>query len=119
MDSCRSFVRAVLVAGLLPALCVGAWASPAPKATGRPTAHQVHRAIVTCGEAPFYNWPTSSGAPYLSIYPAARSGDVFDVIGDGTLTYNALTLYETTIDVVEPFGYGKHYWISARCVNAG
>jgi hypothetical protein len=75
--------------------------------------------IVVCEPAFFYVWPDRSSAPTRTAYPPARIGDGFDVIGDGTLAYVGLTLYETTIDVYSPFGAGKHYWVSTECVNAG
>ena len=102
--------------------------SPAPSAasssspagsSARPTQTQVHRGIVVCEPAFFYVWPDRSSAPTRTAYPPARIGDGFDVIGDGTLAYVGLTLYETTIDVYSPFGAGKHYWVSTECVNAG
>ena len=92
---------------------------PGNPSSGRPGKDDIHRAIVTCKNAPFYVWPDRSSAPSISGYPPAQLSDSFNVIGDGTLTYGTLTLYETTIDVVFPFGAGKHYWISAACVNAG
>ncbi len=100
--------------------------SPTPSATrsassgARPSESQIHRAIVVCEPAFFYTWPDRNSAPSRTAYPPGRVGDAFDVIGDGTLGYVGLTLYETTIDVYSPFGSrGKHYWISAECVNAG
>jgi hypothetical protein len=30
-----------------------------------------------------------------------------------------MVLYETAIDVVDPWGAGKHYYVPASCVNAG
>ncbi|GAC1492753.1 MAG: hypothetical protein NVS1B2_06380 [Vulcanimicrobiaceae bacterium] len=87
-------------------------------ATARPASRAVHRAVVTCDFAPFYVWPDRSSAPTGTAYPPARRGEGFDVIGDGTLAYGALTLYETTIDVFQPFGAGQHYWIPAACINA-
>jgi len=105
------------------ALVLALVASVAPASarsdSARPAEGEVHRAIVTCERAPFYVWPDRSSAPHTTSYLPARLADSFNVIGDGTLAVNALTLYETTIDVVEPFGAGKHYWISAACVNAG
>ncbi len=91
--------------------------SAAPARTDR--AHRVHLAIVTCEGAPFYSWPDHSIVPSGSTYPPGRMGDAFHVIGDGTLATNGMTLYETTIDVVQPYGVGKHYYVSAYCVNAG
>ena len=100
--------------------------TPSPSATAaarpssaRPGSREIHRAIVTCDRAPFYVWPDRSSAPSVSGYPGARPFESFEVIGDGTLAYGGLTLYETTIDVFSPYGAGKHYWISAACVNAG
>ncbi|GAC1300110.1 MAG: hypothetical protein NVSMB19_06060 [Vulcanimicrobiaceae bacterium] len=97
--------------------------SPAPRATYAAAADEragrVHLAIVTCDPAPFYSWPDHNIVPSGSSYPPGRVGDAFHVVGDGTLATNGMTLYETTIDVVAPYGYGKHYYISAFCVNAG
>jgi hypothetical protein len=88
--------------------------SPVPKSASP----RVHRAIVDCNTAVFYNWPASDSAPSPSSYPPARMGDGFDVLGDAQVSYGGLVLYETTIDVVHPWGEGVHYWIAARCVNA-
>ncbi len=126
-----AFAATLLVAAS-PAASASPDASPAPSSSpapsptaaaqrenARPAPGQVHRAIVTCLRAPFYVWPDRSSAPRGTAYPPARLADGFEVLGDGTLAYGGLTLYETTIDVVQPFGVGKHYWISADCVNAG
>lgn len=103
-----------------PSPAPSAASSPSPdRSSARPTPTQVHRGIVVCEPAPFYVWPERSSAPTQSGYPPARIGDGFDVIGDGTLGYVGLTLYETTIEVYSPFGAGKHYWISTECLNAG
>ena len=90
--------------------------SPAPTDT---RATRVHLGIVSCEGAPLYSWPDRSSVPSGSTYPPARLGDAIDVIGDGTLANNGMTLYETTIDVLHPYGTGKHYYISASCINAG
>jgi hypothetical protein len=82
-------------------------------------ARRVHLGIVTCEGAPFYSWPDRSVIPFGTTYPPARAAEAINVIGDGTLATNGMTLYETTIDVVQPYGVGKHYYISAYCVNAG
>ncbi|MBD5655108.1 MAG: hypothetical protein IAI50_07985 [Candidatus Eremiobacteraeota bacterium] len=79
---------------------------------------RLHRAIVDCDYATFYNWPARDVAPSPSSYPSARMGDGFDVLGDAHVSDDGLVLYETTIDVVHPWGDGVHYWIAARCVNA-
>lgn len=100
-------------AGAAPA----ASASPATPKPDR--ALRVHRGIVICEGAPFYSWPDHNTIPSGSTYPPARMGDSFEVIGDGTLANNGTTLYETTIDVVAPYGFGKHYYIAAGCMNAG
>ena len=62
-------------------------------------------------------WPDRTTAPYGTSYPPARLGDAFGVIGTGTLTPNGANLTETTIDVVEPFGAGKHYWVATACIT--
>jgi len=78
----------------------------------------VHRALVVCRAAPLYSWPSSDAAPAASTYPPARAGDVIHVLGDAKRSFDGRLLYETTIDVVEPWGTGSHYWIAERCVNA-
>lgn len=78
----------------------------------------MHRAIVECSYATFYSWPTRDTAPAPASYPPARMGDGFDLIGDAHVSYDGRILYETTIDVVAPWGTGTHYWIESRCVNA-
>ena len=96
-------------------------ASPATR-TSRGEDHattRVHLGIVSCDGAPFYSWPDRSSIPSGTAYPPARMGDAIHVIGDGTLAPGGTTLYETTIDVFLPFGVGKHFYISARCINAG
>ena len=123
-------IRYIAIATALVMTSVSADAAPvsSPKSnvapmpgtlTTRPAAMQVHRAIVACEPAFFYVWPDENSAPSRTAYPPGRVGDAFDVIGDGTLAHAGLTLYETTIDVYSPFGAGKHYWVSAECVNAG
>ena len=123
-------IRFIAIATALGMTAVGADAAPVsiPKSnvapmpgtlTTRPAATQVHRAIVACEPAFFYVWPDDNSAPSRTAYPPGRVGDAFGVIGDGTLAYPGLTLYETSIDVYSPFGAGKHYWVSAECVNAG
>jgi hypothetical protein len=92
-------------------------AKPARAAAAKDAALRVHRALVNCDLAPFYDWPAPDVAPSGSSYPPARLGDVFDVIGDAHVSPNGLDLYETTIDVVHPWGNGAHYWISSRCVT--
>lgn len=140
MSSHRSIVLATIVALVFctPGLASARAPSPEPAASatdarpagpsptpGRPAslrggrAHRVHLGIVSCEGAPFYSWPDRSIVPSGSTYPPARMGEAINVIGDGSLANNGMTLYETTIDVVEPFGFGKHYYISAYCINAG
>ena len=116
-----TIVRFVAIATALVLASAPADAAPvaSPNSSLRPAATEVHRAIVVCEPALFYVWPDRSSAPSRTVYPPGRIGDAFDVIGDGTLAYVGLTLYETTIDVYSPFGAGKHYWVSAECVNAG
>ena len=94
-------------------------ASPSAEAPKPDRALRVHRGIVICDGAPFSSWPDHNTIPSGSTYPPARLGDSLEVIGDGTLADNGTTLYETTIDVVAPYGFGKHYYIAAGCVNAG
>ncbi len=97
-------------------------AAPSPAAAPTPAvdrAKRVHPASVTCPVAPFVTWPDRSGVPNGTAYPPARDGEVFNVIGDGTLSTNGTTYYETMIDVFSPYGTGKHFYISAYCVNAG
>jgi len=112
----------LLIFGAPPA---GAAPSPPPEPVARPTplvdsAKRVHLGIVSCDGAPFFSWPDrSSSIPSGSFYPPARMGDAINVIGDGTLSTNGMTFYETTIDVVRPYGFGRHYFIDARCINAG
>lgn len=103
-----------------------ATASSAPSAeattAASPTvdrAKRVHQGVVTCIAAPFYSWPDRSSVPTGTAYPAAREGDAFAVIGDGTLATNGMTLYETTIEIFSPYGVGKHFYIDATCINAG
>ena len=119
---------AIAIALVLASLSADAASASSPKSsvtttprtlTTRPAATEVHRAIVVCEPAFFYVWPDENSAPSRTAYPPGRVGDAFDVIGDGTLAHAGLTLYETTIDVYSPFGAGKHYWVSAECVNAG
>ncbi len=125
------FVCGVLGSVPLPGAAQTASPSPGPSAvvspapSSRPShartkdaATRVHRAIVDCDGAPFYNWPAPDVAPWPSSYPAARMGEAFGVIGDAHVSFNGQILYETTIDVVQPWGTGTHYWIAAACVNA-
>ena len=90
----------------------GAQASPAPSAS--PTERV---AIVSCIGAAFFAWPDRHVAPQPTHYPPARVGDAFHVIGTGTITPGEMNLTETTIDVVEPYGAGKHYWVSTNCIT--
>lgn len=93
-----------------PSPSTSASASASPSAVSR-------TAIVSCRAASFFSWPDQTQEPSGSSYPAARQGDAFGVIGTGTLTHNGRNLTETTIDVVEPYGYGKHYWIATECIT--
>ena len=120
-------------AGLLcivaAAASVGAAPQPAPASSASPAASSsaspdpaaspvVHLATVTCGTARFYSWPGREGVPFVSAYAPARQGDAIGVVGRSILTLTGQDVYETTIDVVEPFGTGRHYYIDARCVLA-
>ena len=73
--------------------------------------------IVTCKGVAFYAWPDRTTVPFGTSYPGARQGDAFGVIGGDTLTNNGMNLTETTIDVVQPFGAGKHYWVPTACIT--
>ncbi len=94
-------------------------ASPVPSA--RPTASRdAERLVVaSCPRTVFYSWPSKDAAPSPASYPPATSGDAFHIVGPVQQTLDGMALYETTIDVVAPWGAGKHYWVSQRCVNAG
>ncbi len=113
--------RAMPAASPAPSTTTSPAGDATPVATAPPVdrAKRIHRGIVTCIAAPFYSWPDHSSVPNGTSYPAAREGDAFNVIGDGTLATNGMTLYETTIDVFTPYGVGKHFYIDAACINAG
>lgn len=124
------FFIAMIGAALLPAGAFAQTPSPAPSVSpsappvkparapaAKDPAPRIHRALVNCDLAPFYDWPSPDSAPSGSSYPPARLGDAFEVIGDAHPSPNGLDLYETTIDVVHPWGNGTHYWISSRCVT--
>ncbi|GAC1567840.1 MAG: hypothetical protein NVS2B3_08190 [Vulcanimicrobiaceae bacterium] len=108
----------VLLAASLPA---SASPSPAPAAAAAhpDRADRVHLGIVSCEAAPLFSWPDRASVPSGTAYPPARMGDAIQVIGDGTLATDGRTLYETTIEVFTPYGIGKHFFISADCINAG
>ncbi len=91
--------------------------SAAPTATAR--AMRERLAIATCDRTYFYSWPKRDGAPSTADYPPATNGDAFHVIGPPHQSLGGLMLYETTIDVVEPWGAGKHYYVQEACVNLG
>jgi hypothetical protein len=114
----------VLAAAAVSVAAASAAPSPGPSpsasagASAKASAAAAARtAIVSCRVAPLYAWPDRTTAPYLSGYPAARLGDAFGVIGTGSLTTTGMNLSETTIDVVEPYGTGKHYWIATACIT--
>jgi len=93
-------------------------ASPAPL----PTRHAAKPeegpdVTVMCPKATLYNWPHEEGAPYWGGYPAATLGQRIGTIGGVKMSLDGLALRETTIDVLEPYGGGKHYWIADTCVN--
>jgi hypothetical protein len=92
-------------------------ASAAPSATARASRERL--AIATCSRTYFYTWPAKDSAPATADYPPATNGDAFHVIGPPQLSFGGLALYETTIDVVEPWGAGKHYYVAEACVNLG
>lgn len=95
-------------------------ASPVPSARPTQPARDAERLVVaSCPRTVFYSWPSKDAAPSPSSYPPATSGDAFHIIGAVQQTLDGMALYETTIDVVAPWGAGKHYWVSQRCVNAG
>jgi hypothetical protein len=87
----------------------------AAKATEQPE----RLVIATCSRTLFYSWPVRDGVPSPANYPPATTGDAFHIVGGPQLAYGGQILYETTIDVVEPWGAGKHYWVRESCVNAG
>jgi hypothetical protein len=116
--------------GVLLAVAFATWAaspSPAPSPSASagpvPNARSHSRperlAIATCSRTYFYNWPVRDAAPNSADYPPATNGDAFHLIGDPQLTYGGMVLIETTIDVVEPWGAGKHYWVAESCVSSG
>ena len=118
--STLSLAIAVLVSAATPA--VAGPVTSAPMGTAAPhedRATRVHLGIVSCEVAPFFSWPDHSSVPTGTVYPPARMGDAIHVIGDGTLATSGETLYETTIDVFTPYGVGRHFYISASCINAG
>jgi hypothetical protein len=124
--------RALLVAA---ALVVGspmlanepvsaATATAAPSATRSPQPHASdptgeRLVIASCPRTVFYSWPAKDAAPSAAAYPPATSGDAFHIVGPVQQTLDGMLLYETTIDVVDPYGAGKHYWVAQHCVNAG
>ena len=79
-------------------------------------------AIVSCFIAYLWNWPDESSAPWRAPYPPARQSDAIHVIGTEHVTTGGYNLTETTIDIVEPWGYpsynahGRHYWIDTDCI---
>jgi hypothetical protein len=75
--------------------------------------------VATCPRTVFYSWPAKDSAPAPTGYPPATNGDAFHIVGALQQSLDGFALYETTIDVVAPWGSGKHYWVAARCVNAG
>jgi hypothetical protein len=75
--------------------------------------------VASCRQTAFYSWPAKDGAPAPTDYPPATNGDAFHIVGALQQSLDGFALYETTIDVVAPWGSGKHYWVAARCVNAG
>jgi hypothetical protein len=131
MRRTRTVVRCLVALGF--ALHVGAVSSaepipsPSPAASAGATTHAKpsarprgeRLAIASCSRTYFYAWPVRDSAPSVADYPPATNGDAFHVIGDPQLPYGGPILIETTIDVVEPWGAGKHYWVNQDCVNAG
>jgi hypothetical protein len=115
----RAIVASLALTGaLVTALpAASAAASPAPRASA--SAGPERLVVATCDRTPFYVWPARDSVPSGADYPPARSGDAFHIVGTPQLTNDGLILYETTIDVVAPWGAGKHYWVESRCVNAG
>jgi len=118
-------LAAFVVAARTLAVAQGA-ASPVPSASAVPSvrpsaaARDAERLVIaSCARTLFYSWPSKDAAPAPSSYPPATSGDAFHIVGAVQQTLDGMALYETTIDVVAPWGAGKHYWVSQRCVNAG
>jgi hypothetical protein len=112
---------AAIVAFAMPARASATDATPSPVPSARPTAaRDAERLVVaSCPRTVFYSWPAKDAAPAPSSYPPATNGDAFHIIGSVQQTLDGMAVYETTIDVVAPWGAGKHYWVSQRCVNAG
>jgi hypothetical protein len=75
--------------------------------------------VASCRDTVFYSWPAKDSAPAPTGYPPATTGDAFHIVGPLQQSLDGPALYETTIDVVAPWGAGKHYWVAGRCVNAG
>ncbi len=115
----RAIFALLLLGGAIVATLPPATAAPSPVPSPRPSASAgAERLVVaTCDRTPFYAWPARDGVPSGSDYPPARSGDAFHVVGTPQITNDGLILYETTIDVVAPWGAGKHYWVESRCVT--
>ena len=102
---------------LLVTLLAAALLGASPARTPVPSAERL--VIASCPRTVFYSWPSPDAAPTPASYPPATNGDAFHIVGDVHQTLDGMAIYETTIDVVEPWGAGKHYWVSQRCVNAG
>ncbi len=112
-----AIAAALAVAIADPAHAAG---SPSPAATASAStsaAATTRTAIVSCRLASLVAWPDRHTEPSGTSYPPARLGDAVGVIGSDALTPDGENLTETTIDVVAPFGSGKHYWIATRCIT--
>ncbi len=129
----RAALPTLTLLGLVAVLNSGVSAGPAstasasPNSTASATARAVNSAprdgerlvVASCRDTVFYSWPAKDGAPAPTGYPPATTGDAFHIVGPLQQSLDGPALYETTIDVVAPWGAGKHYWVAGRCVNAG
>jgi hypothetical protein len=114
----RTIVAPLFLAGAIVAtLPATAAPSPGPSPRPRASAGAERLVVATCDRTPFYVWPARDAVPSGADYPPARSGDAFHIVGTPQLTNDGSFLYETTIDVVAPWGAGKHYWVESRCVT--